>query len=1030
MPRPRGTTRTSSRRRPIFEFHLRDAADTSVDGECFRNPPARFRGAPFWGWNNRLDIPQLLRQIDHLKAMGFGGFHIHARTGLDTPYLGDEFMAAVKACAAKAAAESMLCWLYDEDRWPSGFAGGLVTREEKFRSRHLLWTANLQPALTPLATYAVQLKDGCLADYRRLKPGERPPRSARVWHAYLRTAAPDSWHNDQTYVDVFNPAALARFIELTHERYASAVGEHFGTVVPAIFTDEPQFTKKQFFRTANEARDLLLPFTDDFPETYRAAYKQDLLDHLPELFWNLPDGESSLARYRYHDHTAERFASAFGDTIGRWCERHAIALTGHLLGEVNLTQTRGVGECMRALRSFHIPGIDILCDRMELTTAKQAQSIAHQFGRSGVLSELYGVTNWDFDFVGHKAQGDWQAAMGVTVRVPHLAWVSMAGEAKRDYPASIGPQSPWYAEYPLIEDHFGRVNTVLTRGRPHVRVGVIHPIESYWFSFGSMEQNQPEMQDREEAFRELPSWLLFGLIDFDYISESLLPTQAGGSERDAKRFMVGEMAYDAVLVPSLRTIRATTLQRLERFANAGGAVIFAGEIPSLVDGNRSPAAQKLAARCTQVGWRRRDILAALSPFRDVEIYHGDGVRADSILHQRRDDGKHVYLFFCNTDREFGRGHARIRVRGKWDVDQLDSMTGRTRPLYSTIDVGDTVIPWSFTPHGHLLIRLSRRTGRSVRAVAEPKLVEIGRIEGPVPVTLSEPNVLMLDQAEWRLNDGEWNAAEEVLRIDDCVRQSLNLPLRGGRMAQPWVDQSEAPVVALLQLRFSIRSEVTVDQPSLAIEAPETVKIHFDADEVSNRPTGWWIDESIATVALPALAADVHELLLTIPFTRKTNLEWCYLLGDFGVAIAGRSARIIAPVRELAFGDWTRQGLPFYAGNVTYRCVIDGDDRDLTLAVPKFRAPLLSVNVDDKPAGKIAFAPFELTIGRSRQRRSLEITAFGNRVNTFGAVHNANEKLNWFGPAAWRQTGASWACEYQLRRMGVLAAPILRVVRRT
>ena len=106
----------------------------------------------------------------------------------------------------------------------------------------------------------------------------------------------------------------------------------------------------------------------------------------------------------------------------------------------------------------------MLCDRQELNTAKQAQSAARQYGRSGVASELYGVTNWDFDFVGHKAQGDWQAALGVTVRVPHLTWVSMAGEAKRDYPASIGYQSPWYQRYALIEDHFARLNTVLTRG--------------------------------------------------------------------------------------------------------------------------------------------------------------------------------------------------------------------------------------------------------------------------------------------------------------------------------------------------------------------------------------------------------------------------------------------------------------------------------------------------------------------------------------------------------------------------------------
>jgi len=132
-------------------------------------------------------------------------------------------------------------------------------------------------------------------------------------------------------------------------------------------------------------------------------------------------------------------------------------LTGHMMSEQSLeSQTSALGEAMRSYRSFQLPGIDMLCDYREYTTAKQAQSASNQYGRPGVISELYGVTNWDFDFRGHKLSGDWQAALGVTTRVHHLNWVSMEGEAKRDYPAAIGYQSPWYKEYPMIEDHFGR----------------------------------------------------------------------------------------------------------------------------------------------------------------------------------------------------------------------------------------------------------------------------------------------------------------------------------------------------------------------------------------------------------------------------------------------------------------------------------------------------------------------------------------------------------------------------------------------
>lgn len=106
----------------------------------FRRPGAEYRGCPFWSWNNTLDREQLLRQLSYFEQMGMGGPTIHCRTGLGTSYLGKEFMDVVRACTDAATKRGMLTWLYDEDRWPSGFAGGLVTKEKQYRLRHLLFT--------------------------------------------------------------------------------------------------------------------------------------------------------------------------------------------------------------------------------------------------------------------------------------------------------------------------------------------------------------------------------------------------------------------------------------------------------------------------------------------------------------------------------------------------------------------------------------------------------------------------------------------------------------------------------------------------------------------------------------------------------------------------------------------------------------------------------------------------------------------------------------------------------------------------
>ena len=105
--------------------------------ELFRNPTSEYRAAPFWAWNCKLEKEELLCQIECMKEMGMGGFYIHARCGLGTQYLGDAFMELVRACADKAEQEGLKTWLYDEDRWPSGSAGGYVTKNKKFRQKIL-----------------------------------------------------------------------------------------------------------------------------------------------------------------------------------------------------------------------------------------------------------------------------------------------------------------------------------------------------------------------------------------------------------------------------------------------------------------------------------------------------------------------------------------------------------------------------------------------------------------------------------------------------------------------------------------------------------------------------------------------------------------------------------------------------------------------------------------------------------------------------------------------------------------------------
>ena len=161
--------------------------EKKLSGELFAHPTSEYRGAPFWAWNCELEKDELLWQLEVLKKMGLGGAHMHVRTGMATPYLSDEYMALIKACVEKCRDEKMLAWLYDEDRWPSGAAGGLVTRDMRYRARHLLFTtqprgeeADISRSL--LSCYDVQLdENGCLASARQID--ENAQAAGRKWYA-------------------------------------------------------------------------------------------------------------------------------------------------------------------------------------------------------------------------------------------------------------------------------------------------------------------------------------------------------------------------------------------------------------------------------------------------------------------------------------------------------------------------------------------------------------------------------------------------------------------------------------------------------------------------------------------------------------------------------------------------------------------------------------------------------------------------------------------------------------------------------
>lgn len=1030
--------------------------------EDFANPPAPFRGKPFWAWNGRLDPEELRRQVRIFKEMGMGGAFLHSRVGLATPYLGPEWFDAIRAAIDECRAAGMEAWLYDEDCWPSGYAGGLATAEPAHRMKFLVME------IVPARKYREADWDGEFplweADVRGdrvfnlawLRGGQRP-KAGHVLLFHVETQPCSSWFNGMSYLDTLSETAVRAFIDCTHERYRREIGEEFGGVVPGIFTDEPNYCGifgNQIPQGRKGIPYAFVPWTDKLQSTFETMFSYSLRGHLPELMLEVDGVKLSRARLDYRNCITNLFTVNFAKQVADWCDEQGIMLTGHLLLEELLhTQTLVVGSAMRFYEHMQAPGIDMLGQfGNNFDVAKQCQSVANQTGRKWMLSELYGCTGWDFDFEGHKAVGDWQAALGVNLRCHHLAWYTMMGEAKRDYPASIFFQSAWWEQYHHVEDYFSRINVAMSEGECVQRLLVIHPIESMFARFRPrlLEHGQPdqvmmfhegeetsELDRRAGVTRDI---LLQNHLDYAYADEEMLGRLGAVSARGCA-LNVGRGSYNAVLVPPVDTLRASTVRLLESFRAAGGTVVFAGEAPLLVDGFPDDSAALLAEYSLRVPHEEKPIIGALAPvIRDVSVTDAKGREIPSVLYQlRRTDSRHL-LFLCNTDRFNGFDQVTVTVRCAGKVVEHDPATGGLSLIPSTKRDGWTTFRTKLPATGSRLFVFHTAPVKNIPLEAQWKTVRRASLKRFDCAQLSEPNVLVLDFAEHRIGErGGFAPALEILKVDRRVRTSMRLPCRGGEMMQPWAREvsPESPrQMVMLRFAFQVNS-LPQGSLSLAMETPGRFVTTLNGHYVNpDKDSGWWVDPCLRRIPIDNGHLLIGENLLecVTDFREDDNLEALYLLGDFGVELINGRPVMMGLRPPAGVGDWRDQQLPFYGGAVSYRYRIRTAAKPgerVVLQVAQLKGAMVRVLVNGREAGVAAWPPYEvdLTPHLDGDRHDLTLEVFGTRRNTFGPLHFADPNPPAIGPEHFVSEGEDWTDSYVLKPAGLLDHPVLMVQRK-
>lgn len=974
----------------------------------FKNPSNQYRPIPFWSWNDELAPEEIREQVKALKAGGVGGYFMHARSGLKTEYLSEEWFDCIRVGLEEGSRQGMNAWIYDEEGWPSGFAGGIVpAMGEDFQAKYISVTYGKGTreisGQKPFLTYVWNQQE---AHYRVLAQGEEYVCGE---HEILMGIVR---HINPYYVDTMNKRATECFLACTHEEYYKRMGEEFGRTMQGFFTDEPRLTCDNFGE---------LPWSDELPEAFQKEYGYDITEHIPALYQSV--GEYCRVRYDFWCMVNHLFVESYMKTIYDWCERHNCKVTGHIMMEESIfsqmTSTAGV---MPFYEYLHIPGIDWLRRRIDSPViAKQVGSVACQLGKKQVLTESFALCGWGVSFEELKWIAEWQFVNGVNQICQHLMAYDLKGVRKRDYPPSHFVQQSWWQEAHLFHDYLSRLCVALSYGDQAADVLLLHPMRSGYLAYDGTRTE--EIKTLDEAFTEISEALSGQHISYHYGDETIIE-KYGAVEGD--EFRVGRIRYRAVVLPRMNVMDKATLELLLAFGQNGGTILGVGSMPEYTNGAAEDL-EKLASYVKRVACEEiRSILEAENLV-SLSI-KASGAEAKGITYQQRiGEGGRIYFLVNHSQEE--TVDATVTFKGaEGSLYLSDAENGETRKFPCTVTEWGITAKVLFQPMQSYLFYV--KEGEKATASLEHEQAEQYHGEERQEICLpsnwqvadSYRNAYTLDYCDYRVDGEEWQRNVPVIRVQEA--------LLGRRKP------------CQVELKFYFLAELDWKQNKecrLVLEDAEKYRLWVNGEQVSVKETGWWKDKAFRTVSIkPFVRQGRNEIHLSIFFeqpgkvydvlfgenvyeteknkiTYGIEIENIYLIGDFGVYSSApiKEAERNALLTEGPFVlreapksfdglELTTQGYLFGAEKLVLTSGLEIHKQPHARQILKLgrqRAPLIKVYVQGKWVKDSLWAPYEVDITEAcvEGENEIRLEIFASNRNLLGPHHHIDGECYNVGP---------------------------------
>ncbi len=867
----------------------------------FKNIDKKYRPIPFWSWNEKLNPTETKRQINLMNEAGIGGYFMHARGGLMTEYMGEEWFENISVGISEGRKHDMQPWAYDENGWPSGFGNGTVNElGTDYQQKYLRYDSNTENSKNTIA-----INNG-LRFYYEVNP---------------------------YYVDTLDSKVTNEFIKNIYQPYY----DKYGNTMEGFFTDEPQISRNG------------IPWSFVLPEEYKKAYGENLIDKLIELF--KPIGSYEDTRFKFWRLVTVLFSQNFMKPIYDWCTEHNIKITGHLVCEESLySQLTCNGACMPHYEYFHMPGMDWLSRRgnFDCFTPLQVSSVAHQLGKKEILSETFALCGHNVSFDELKEIYEWQMVHGITKLCQHLEGYSLRGLRKRDYPPAMYYQQPWWDEYKIFNDSMSRIGMLLSEGDVNFNVLLLHNQSSAWVCYSGdikSEADASEIKFYNDSLKKAYFTLEEKHIPFHFGDEIIMERHAFV---DGDKLVIGNQRYSTIVVPKYKYLGENTKQLLIEFENNGGIITTAEQLPA------NPVCDN------------KDLIYTTRNFPDFRI--------------------HYFVNKSNKTIEetFSCGNKFLNIK-----------TGDVIPFYGK---------YKFAPHESLIIINDNDNDTALQENPNYNLTPLD-LSGTWNIKNMTPNILTIDCCDVYF-DGELVSKNE--NAVDVIHMALQL---------------KRPVHIMCDYSFMV--EDIPSDISLVCETPEKFTIKVNGEKIQKTDVGYFSDKSFRILDLERkIKQGFNSIVFEVDFTPSstllsniekalqfeseknkltfdTEIESIYLIGDFSVKTNGVFCQleknalryngdfsIAAPIKSINPECLTKNGLPFFAGELTLSKNFDLDNTNYCIKLCKTGINVLKLTVNGIDVETKLWEPYEWDISNLivSGRNQIEITVINNLRNMLGPHH--------------------------------------------